>query len=266
MQINLKSETMPLCKCGCGEKIKWKRGKYLRGHKNKTLEGRKNLSLAKQKHGTFTKKMSKRPLVADCPTPLCKCGCEEKVLSHRGRWNEYIAHHGGVGKKRSEKLKLEASERMKKNNPMWDRATAVKAHKKALGKKSKVEKKFEDTILEWDLPIQYCASGESILRIENRYPDFRVLGQNKVIEITTKAVFRNGQSVERSLESYALPTINHYEKGSFSCMVIYMVNHRMKLKENLRKILVDFVLMENSYSGVWNYKEFLPFEELREAV
>lgn len=67
----------PLCACGCGRPVLWKRvrgwGEYLRGHGS-----------AKIPAGT-----------SSGPAPLCGCGCGEPVKFRHGRgWNQYRRGHG----------------------------------------------------------------------------------------------------------------------------------------------------------------------------
>lgn len=67
----------PLCACGCGQPVKWKRvrgwGVFLRGHGN-----------AKVPAGSSSGK-----------PPLCACGCKQPVTFRHGKgWNKYKRGHG----------------------------------------------------------------------------------------------------------------------------------------------------------------------------
>ncbi len=70
-------EKPPLCKCGCGTPVYWKRvrgwGTFIRGHGG-----------AKVPAGTRKKE-----------PPLCGCGCSESVKFRYGKgWNKYKRGHG----------------------------------------------------------------------------------------------------------------------------------------------------------------------------
>lgn len=69
-------ENPPLCRCGCGQSVKWKRirgwGKCLRGH-----------AAAKIPTGT-----------ANQDPPFCKCGCGQTTKYRFGQgWGEYCRGH-----------------------------------------------------------------------------------------------------------------------------------------------------------------------------
>lgn len=68
-------EAPPLCACGCGKPVLWKRvrgwGTYLRGHGN-----------------------AKVPALGSEPPPLCACGCGETTKYRHGKgWNRYKRGH-----------------------------------------------------------------------------------------------------------------------------------------------------------------------------
>jgi len=70
-------DSAPLCACGCGRPVKWKRfrgwAKYCKGHCNAKVPG-----------GT-----------KDQAAPLCQCGCGEPVKFRFGKgWNQYKRGHG----------------------------------------------------------------------------------------------------------------------------------------------------------------------------
>lgn len=57
--------------------------------------------------------------------PMCECGCGERVESYihgkKWRWRRFLPRHQyRVHRPQSEKQKRTASERMKRDNPMWD--------------------------------------------------------------------------------------------------------------------------------------------------
>ena len=76
-RIPMSGDTPPLCQCGCGRPVKWKRvrgwAKFCKGH-----------GVAKIPAGS-----------KDQEAPTCKCGCGEKVTFRFGKgWNAYKRGHG----------------------------------------------------------------------------------------------------------------------------------------------------------------------------
>ena len=67
------------------------------------------------------------------------------------------------------------------NNPMKDPVVAAKGFKsrKDRGRKSTIEKKFERIF--FDQPIEFVGDGS--LEVGHKFPDFIVVGQNKLIEV-----------------------------------------------------------------------------------
>ena len=66
----------PLCACGCGKPVKWKRirgwAKFSKGHGNAKVS----------------------PKIRSQEAPLCKCGCGERTKYRNGKgWNEYKRGH-----------------------------------------------------------------------------------------------------------------------------------------------------------------------------
>lgn len=97
--INRESQDVHLCKCGCGEPVKWNRwdgcwNEYINHH-----------------HGK--KYFSKSSINARKPRPLCECGCGQYVTwgkKNKTRWNKFIPGHNGRGTPRLEETKSKISE------------------------------------------------------------------------------------------------------------------------------------------------------------
>ena len=161
----------PLCKCGCGQKVKWNKWKnrwneYLYAHnsRGKNWEpkppdneaplcecgcGEKTKwSNEYQKWNRFiyshSSKMSKKyPNYKN--RPLCACGCGEPVNSYRGEWNRFVDGHSSRGKnnpcygRTGDKHPFygtkspETTERLLKNNPMKNPEIAKKVSLKLSG-------------------------------------------------------------------------------------------------------------------------------------
>lgn len=69
-------ELIPLCACGCGRPVRWKRcrgwAKFRKGHGSSKVSGK----------------------IRCAPPPLCKCGCGSPVkFKHGVGWEEYLQGH-----------------------------------------------------------------------------------------------------------------------------------------------------------------------------
>lgn len=120
---------------------------------------------------------------------------------------------------------------------------------------SKMESNFRQWASESGLPLEHSGSGT--LWIGRHNPDFRVVGQKKVLELTQKECFV-GFRKSRNIPSYAIPTIGHYEAKGWKCLVVFMKD-RARPTEALKAKILDFTSKGNRWSGVWNYGQFVPF-------
>lgn len=131
-----KKNVIPLCACGCGEKVKWNLNynnwnQYLHGHQNRgripynygenkyteekakpaplcacecgkrTKWNRDNKEWSRYIHGHQNRGKSKYAKEKAKPTPLCACGCGEKVKWGGNKWYRFIAGHQARGKNNS---------------------------------------------------------------------------------------------------------------------------------------------------------------------
>lgn len=90
----------------------------------------------------------------------------------------------------------------------------------------------------YNLPIQYIGNAQFFIGYKN--PDFKVINQNKVIEVTSDAY-------NRTKDDYEKTTIAFYKKRGYDCLVIWGDCRKYKdelknenLMETLSKIR-DFV-------------------------
>lgn len=84
----------------------------------------------------------------------------------------------------------------------------------------------------YNLPIEYV--GDAHFFIDYKNPDFKVINQNKVIEVTSDAYGRNINNYEKSI-------VNYYKNRCYDCLIIWSNCRRYKdeLKnENLRETLM----------------------------
>jgi 7-carboxy-7-deazaguanine synthase len=89
-------------------------------------------------------------------------------------------------------VRQNASDRMIANNPMSDPEVVVKSFlsRSDRGRKSNTEKKFE-RIIE-GLPVEFVGDGSLV--VSHKFPDYKITGQNKLIEVWAKdAPFAEGR-------------------------------------------------------------------------
>lgn len=224
--------------------------------------------------------------------PLCACGCGEMVRPHRGTWNKYVAHHQPSGRMSMDArqrisarmtadnpmrrpdvaAKVSASQkgRPRTKSPEGLRNIAAAARKRMLSAAnpmrdpllrqqsvnaflqrhpSKSELAFDAWTKGMNLPL--VRVGDGSLWIGRRNPDFRIVGQKKVVELTQKEVFI-GRRKARNWMNYGVPTIEHYRKKRWRCLVIF-VKDRVAFPPQLAKTIADFASPESSWSAVWEF-------------
>lgn len=252
--------TAPLCACGCGQTPKWnprrKRwGRYILGH-------RKGSNPTEYESW----KASMRPRTPQATAPLCLCGCGIPVRPHlwgAGRfWANYLKNHQLRGRTGviSAAARERISQRMRTNNPMRDPLVALKANRARMLAQSptKVELRFSRWSKDRAIPISFRGTGK--LWIDRRNPDFRVIGQKKIIEVTTRGIFNGGTVEDRTPESYGAAAIKHYTKSGWACLVVFCPeDYRHRLPDTLLPVITDFCSKASSWSGVWNFDRLIRF-------
>ena len=144
---------------------------------------------------------------------------------------------------------------LSERNPMRNPETHRKALAKTLAtRQSKAEAKFQAWAVARGLPLVHTSA--AVLWVGRRNPDFRVVGQHAVVEVTQKECFAGRRKI-RTLESYALPTIRHYEKKGWRCLVIYLKDHRCAIPSLLAPAIESFVV--SNWSAVWMYDRLILF-------
>jgi len=118
---------------------------------------------------------------------------------------------------------------------------------------------FEKSFWEWlqvnSLPLTH--TGQGTIWINRRNPDFRVNGQKKAVELSQQMVFtpKLGTFL-RTVESYGLPTIQHYEKHRWRCLVVFQ-KRGQEFSNQLKNAILDFSSDQSNWSGVWNYDQLI---------
>jgi len=141
-------------------------------------------------------------------------------------------------------------------NPMRNPQVAMKVATKNLLARgtSKYEDAFWQWVIENNLPIEKTSTGE--MWIGRRNPDFRVPNQKKCIELTQNMCFIGYERRIRTMDSYAIPSIQHYNSKGWNCLVIYG-RSKQRFKMELAQVILDYASPESNWSGVWNYKELI---------
>lgn len=103
-------------------------------------------------------------------------------------------------------------ERLKINNPMKKEEIVIKNWRSHQHKPTNIEKKFTELIRIYNLPIEYVGNASFFIGYKN--PDFKVIGQNKVIEVTSDAYGRN-------INNYTKSIVNYYKIRGYDCLIIW---------------------------------------------
>lgn len=284
-----------LCACGCGQRVKTAGSTYCRGHSN-TPETRQANSermkannpmrqpdvSAKQlktwrangQDKISSQKMKERheagELSAPVNTPELRKINSERMKANNPMRNSEVAARvlkknqtNGSYKQAAERLRekwqdpeYQAAqvERMKTRNPMFQPEIIEKAlHQRSLqGEPSKMELWFSDLCEQNEFQIWYSGMGD--FWVNGRNPDFKVHNRKMVIEITDGYTYRQS---ERTVDSYALPTIEHYRANGFGCLVVMMPARRSLWKDDLRESLTQAILdfIATGKSSVWTFKK-----------
>jgi hypothetical protein len=179
---------------------------------------------------------------------------QKMALSRRGVKTKFSPAH-------REFLSKTARQRMLSDkNPMKNPKIAQKAFRNRVQRPTSLhESAFKDWLEANNFPIQH--TGNNFMWINRRNPDFRVTGQKKAIELTQGQCFNNHR-ILRTMENYARPTIQHYQASKWQCLVIFLKKNTEPCLQ-LKNALINFMLPECNWSGVWNYDKLILFGKLQ---
>ncbi len=141
--------------------------------------------------------------------------------------------------------------RMKTRNPMWNADVKERSLSKTRThlSPSKLELWFSEFCKRLDLPVWYTGTGEFWVKARN--PDFKIHGLPLLIEVTDGY---NRTPAGRKVSTYAIPTIEHYEKHGFACLVVMLpsrVAHRTEaVQASLKRAIDRFI--QTRWSQVWS--------------
>jgi hypothetical protein len=124
--------------------------------------------------------------------------------------------------------------KLSENNCMKRPRIVEKAYRNRTknGKKSLPEVKFINFCKDNNLPVKFVGHGD--FWVNGKNPDFKVIGEKKIIEVT------NYNYLNRN-ESWAEDVIKHYSKSNFKAKVVFFDKNCKNMMVNSREIS-DFVL------------------------
>ena len=249
----------PLCACGCGQHVKAHRGTW-----NNRVTGH---GMRGKKQSALNKKVNSQRMALDNPMkrPEVVAKMTATYLSRYegGKYAKRSSRKGIPLKRSPEGLaRIVAASRkrmLSDKNPMKNQATHKAAMAKILSRTtSKNELHFKAWYESRNLPIQH--KGDGSFWIGRRNPDFRVIGQRKVIEVTQKECFPGRRKI-RTADEYGMETIKYYRSKGWECLVVFKKDHRCTIPDSLLPIIQNFIYPIASWSGVWNYDLLIPFGE-----
>lgn len=288
-----KPKVLALCACGCGQQVKTAGSTYCRGHSN-TPKNRQASSERMRANNPMWDADAAARSVANRNTDYAKMGETRKRLFREGKikpaaldadtlqqFSERMKVNNpmhdsdvvakvaetrrktGADEQTSERLRQRWEDpeyraaqvkRMKTKNPMFKPENVEKAlRNRALqGEPSKMELWFSDLCEQNEFQIWYSGLGD--FWVNGRNPDFKVHSRKLVIEITDGYTYRQS---ERTVDSYALPTIEHYQTSGFGCLVVMMPSRRSLWKDDLRESLTQAIrdFIATGKSSVWTFKK-----------
>lgn len=247
---------LPLCKCGCGEKVEKLNNNYIHGH-NPTIISKGRIPWNKGLKGVqvpWNKGTGKARI-----SILCKCGCGEMTALGKS----YISGHNQIGKKQSKEsikkrvLKCKGQKRPDGNWNPWTKGLTKENSsiiKKMAKKTSKTMKekfldpkfcdkwfeshgvlpnKFEmkiDNILQEIFPNEWKYVGNFDTFIGGKCPDFlNINGQKKLIECFGDYWHKKEDEKERK---------DHFKKYGFDTLFIW--EHELKSEKRIKNKIEKF--------------------------
>lgn len=144
-------------------------------------------------------------------------------------------------------------ERLKTNNPMRREEVIIKNWKSHKHRPTDIERKFMKLINVYNLPIEYVGNAQFFIGYKN--PDFKVINQNKVIEITSDAY-------GRTIDDYSNSTIDYYRKRGYDCLVIW--SNCRRYKDELKNENLDETLLK--IKNFINYKNEVKVNFQRDKI
>jgi len=287
---------LPLCACGCGQQVSTKGATTKPGHgqteemrranseRMKSNNPMQRAEVSKRQRATwrvngwdkvFSEKMKEMhangEIIAPKPTEAFKQRASARMKSNNPMKNADVAARvvetnkaNGNYEVAGERLRLlwdrpgyRAAQvaRMKSKNPMYQTENLEKSlrNRSVQGTQTGMELWFANLCECHELPVWYTGLGEYWTK--GRNPDFKVHGCKMVIEVTDGYTYKKQM---RTVENYALPTIDHYEAYGHTCMVVMMPERRYKwkrvaLQESLVAAIRTFIATGKSM--VWSYDE-----------
>jgi hypothetical protein len=168
--------------------------------------------------------------------PMKRADVVEKVKSTSLASGVY--ERRGEGSRRfwaeNPEFRVRVVERMKKHNPMFQVDTKERSLSKTRQhlQASQLELWFGRFCVRHAFPVWYTGTGQ--FWVKGRNPDFKVHDRKLVIEVTDGY---SRKPERRTYQNYALPTIQHYERHGFACLVVMLPQRRQSRTTALQETL-----------------------------
>lgn len=240
----------PPCGCGCGKPVRMHRGiwnKFLRDH-----QPRRYMPTPEQRERIRERMRANNPM----KNPEVASRVSAKTRGRpRPKHPEWIANVTAASRARM----------LSDRNPMKNPEISRRVHAKWLERQGPSRNESEFYALATAQRIPLTHTGEGVMWIGQRNPDFRVPGQKKCIEVTQRECFVN-RKVVRTHDSYAIPTIRHYQRFGWECLVVYR-EHKRRDSPELWPMIRTFCESTAKWSGIWSLTgSLLPVESLSESA
>lgn len=151
---------------------------------------------------------------------------------HRDKYSTQIKNYFSSPK--GIEARTARSLRMKSNNPMYNEEIRVKSFlsRSDRGRKSGTEKKFE-RIIE-GLPVEFV--GDGALVVSHKIPDYKITGQNKLIEVWAKdALFAKKRDT-----TWIAQRSSRFHKAGYELLCVPIPDKNID-REGIRKTVSEFI-------------------------
>jgi G:T-mismatch repair DNA endonuclease (very short patch repair protein) len=228
-------DARPLCKCGCGHKVKALRGRsclsggfneYLWGHSSRVCRKVAKCKICdrKFKQSTFKQNICERCLDLK---PQCACGCGKRVpsireaVSRRARVNRFIHGHD---------IRLVSPEEQCRRSTFNERGP------------TNPEKEL-DKILKKLFPKQFLMNVDGKVLLGGKIPDFVNVNGRKVVIEMFGDYWHGEQYTGRKRMAEEAQRKKHFAHFGFSTVIVW--EHELDDFEKLRKKLIREIVGEN---------------------
>ena len=164
------------------------------------------------------------------PAKLMKAkGGRASLKAQKEKYGFIPFHSGHEG---SEKQRNYSRKHMLEANPMKDIEVVKKAFATKKLRPTNTESWFWDNVLK-DLPVEYTGGGT--FWVGRRNPDFKVIGEKKLIEVSDWGYLNRG-------DQYIKDNEVHYNKYGFKVKTVLLTGRGLEYIKKLKKEISDFII------------------------